>query len=460
MTNNPGALVIGGNYRGLSISRSLGRNGIAVWVTTTPDQRLASLSRYTLRSLPWIDGSSEEQVAYLLSLAERYRLDGWVLFPTDDESAALIARFQQPLSRCFRGTSPEWDVLRWAYDKRLTYRLAAMESIDYPWTFFPRCEGDLQTAPCPFPVILKPAIKASANRFTVDKAWPAENRDLLLARYREALELVSPDLILVQEMIPGGGDAQFSFTALCSKGEVVASVSARRTRQYPIHFGHSSSFVETLREPEIEGPARRLLAAMGYTGVAEIEFKYDRRDHRYKLLDINPRIWTWSPLCGRAGVDYPYLLWRQIVGKSVSEITGRAGVRWVRMSTDVAAAWQEILRGRLNARDYLRSLQSPLEFALFAADDPLPALLELPLMLVVSARKLWAACRDLGQPGTTESNHARSCTSGEIDKSFVETEFGSDRRAASAKSHRDGNGSDHAVRASDILDDQVQHIAV
>src|SRR5437016_7896084 len=344
MTNNPGALVIGGNYRGLSISRSLGRNGIAVWVTTTPDQRLASLSRYTLRSLPWIDGSSEEQVAYLLSLAERYRLDGWVLFPTDDESAALIARFQQPLSRCFRGTSPEWDVLRWAYDKRLTYRLAAMESIDYPWTFFPRCEGDLQTAPCPFPVILKPAIKASANRFTVDKAWPAENRDLLLARYREALELVSPDLILVQEMIPGGGEAQFSFTALCSKGRPVASLTARRTRQYPIDFGHGSSFVETVEVPEVEEPARRILAAIDYAGLVELEFKYDRRDRRYKLLDFNPRVWTWVSLCDRAGVDYPYLLWRMMLGDRVSAVRGRPGVRWVRMIPDVPAALQEILR--------------------------------------------------------------------------------------------------------------------
>src|SRR5438105_1491329 len=408
MTNKTGALVIGGNYRGLSISRSLGRNGIPVWVTTKPDQRLASLSRYTLRTLPWIEGNSEEQVAYLLSLAERYGLDGWVLFPTDDESAALISRFQQPLSSRFRGSSPEWDVLRWAYDKRLTYRLAAMESIDYPRTLYPRCEADLQTAPCPFPVILKPAIKTSANRFTVQKAWPAENRDLLLARYREAREFVSPDLILVQEMIPGGGEAQFSFTALCSKGSVVASVSARRTRQYPIDFGHSSSFVETLHEPGIEQPARRLLAAMCYTGIVEIEFKYDRRDQHYKLLDVNPRIWTWSHLCARAGVDYPYLLWRQIVQEPVSEITGRAGVRWVRMSTDVAAAWQEIQQGQLNARGYVRSLRSPLEFALFVTDDPLPALLELPLHLLCLGAKALDRMRKLKTTEATQTNGARS----------------------------------------------------
>lgn len=377
MTNNTGALVIGGNYRGLSIARSLGRKRVPVWVTTPPHERIASLSRYTLRTLPWTTGGSEEQAAYLLGLAEKHHLDGWVLFPTEDESAALLAKFHRELSSRFRVTTPNWEVLRWAYDKRLTYRLAAKESVDYPWTLHPTNEADLEAAACPFPVILKPAIKASVNRFTVDKAWPAENRDLLLARYREARELVPPDLILVQEIIPGGGESQFSFTALCSEGRLLAWLTARRTRQYPIDFGHSSSFVETFDVPELEQLARRLLAAIHYTGIAEVEFKYDCRDGRFKLLDINPRIWTWASLCGRAGVDYPYLLWRMMVGEPVSGITGRTGIGWVRMSTDLPAAFHEMVRGRLSVGAYLCSLRSPLEFSLVAADDPLPWLLGL-----------------------------------------------------------------------------------
>jgi len=68
-----------------------------------------------------------------------------------------------------------------------------------------------------------------------------------------------------------------------------------------------------------------------------------------------------------------------MVGRPVREQTARAGARWVRMSTDVPAAIHEMLRGRLNLRAYLQSLCSPIEFALMAADDPLPGLLDLPL---------------------------------------------------------------------------------
>ena len=81
MTETTGALVIGGNLNGLSIARSLGRHGVPVWVTTPADVKLASCSRYTLRTLPWPGGECEAQVAYLLELAERYQLDHWVLFP-------------------------------------------------------------------------------------------------------------------------------------------------------------------------------------------------------------------------------------------------------------------------------------------------------------------------------------------------------------------------------------------
>ena len=379
MTETTGALVIGGILNGLSIARSLGRRGVPVWVTTPPNIKLASCSRYTLRTLHWPEEDCEAQVAYLLELAERYQLDQWVLFPTSDESAALLSKFHAELSRRFRVSTPDWNVLRWAYDKRLTYRLAAEERVDYPSTILPGTEADLEGVSFPFPAVLKPATHASINRFTTEKAWPAANREELLARYREARELIPPDLILVQERIPGGGEAQFSYAALCRDGQPIASLTARRTRQYPIDFGYSSSFVETLDVPEIVAPSRRLLAAIRYTGLVEVEYKRDARDGRYKLLDINPRLWTWSPLGGRAGVDFPYLLWQMMVGRPVPEQTGRTGVRWIRMCTDVPAAIHEMLRGRMSLGTYLRSLRGPVKFALMAADDPLPGLLDLPL---------------------------------------------------------------------------------
>ena len=132
----------------------------------------------------------------------------------------------------------------------------------------------------------------------------------------------------------------------------------------------------------------------------EVEYKFDARNGRYKLLDINPRLWTWSPLGGRAGMDFPYLLWKMMQRMPLARQTAPAGVRWVRMSTDVPAALQEMLRGRLNLGSYLRSLRGPLQFALVSADDPLPGLMDLPIFAFkhiynayLSLRKNTAAAR-------------------------------------------------------------------
>src|SRR5258708_8775599 len=149
MTETTGALVLGGNLNGLTIARSLGRHGVTVGVAISPNMKLESYSRYTHGTLPWPNGECEAQVDYLLELAARHKLDGWVLFPTSDESAALLSKFHVALSSRYRVSTPTWDILQWAYDKRLTYRLAGQAKVDYPATINPSSEADL--GPISFP---------------------------------------------------------------------------------------------------------------------------------------------------------------------------------------------------------------------------------------------------------------------------------------------------------------------
>ena len=139
-------------------------------------------------------------------------------------------------------------------------------------------------------------------------------------------------------------------------------------------FGRASSYVETIDDPNLEDDATRLLAALRFSGMVEVEFKRDPATGANLLLDINPRAWGWQSLGGRAGVDFPYLLWRLASGDRIPRTRAVAGVRWVRGSTDVLAATGEVAAGRLSVRDYARSLRRPLEFAVFAPDDPLPSL--------------------------------------------------------------------------------------
>jgi D-aspartate ligase len=385
-TNGPfpptgcGALVLGGSHGALAVVRSLGRRGIPVWFASD-DNVLARLSVFARKGLRWPGPNAAGAADFLLDLGRRHNLFGWVLIPCADEEARLVSKNHAALARMFRLRTLPWETLRWAYDKHRMNERAAALGLDLPRTFSVDSRDELATADLRFPVILKPAVKHHGNAFTLAKAWRADDRASLLARYDDAAALVGAEAVVVQELIPGRGAAQFSYAGLWDRGRPVASLTARRSRQYPIDFGYTSTFVETIARADVEHAACRFLESLDYDGLVEVEFKYDARDRRMKLLDVNARAWTWIALGERAGVDFPRLLWRLAMGETPAPARGAPGVAWMHASRDIVAACQEMAAKYLAPRDYLASLRAPLQFAAFAPDDPLPGVLDLPLSL-------------------------------------------------------------------------------
>jgi len=376
-----GALVIGGDYRALGVVRSLGRRGIPVWVIRSADDHgLAGLSRFSRRRLIWPDGSDDSRVAFLLELAKREGVDGWTLFPTADATAAFVARRHGELAERFRLTTPDWDSYRWAYDKRLTYELAATIGVPHPRVFTPRDRDDLARFDGDFPVVLKPATKPRLN-LPRAKAWLVRERAELPARYDEVAPLAEAGALMVQELIPGEG-GQLSVAALCRAGEPLVVTVAQRVRQYPMDFGRSSSYVETIDDAEVELLGARVMAKLRLDGLVEIEFKRDPRDGRCKLLDINVRVWGWHTIGSEIGLDFTYLAWQLANDLPVAPVRVPAGLRWLRLTTDLPAAYHEIRGGRLSLRTYLKTLASRHERAVAALDDPLPGVLEVPMFMV------------------------------------------------------------------------------
>jgi D-aspartate ligase len=352
-TPSNGAIVLGGAHGSLAIARSLGRRGIPVWLITA-DNPLASLSRYVTCSLRWSGPRADGALDFLIALGRRHGLHGWVLFAGSDEDVQFVARNHAALGVLFTLTTPPWDRVRWAYDKRQMNARADELGIARPRTCYPRSRDDLAPLGIPFPVILKATVREGRNRFLDAKAWRVDDEPTLLARYEEAKSLVGPGSIMVQELIPGDGTAQMSYAALWDRGKPIAS-----------------------------------LVALDYSGLVEIEFKYDAREGSYKILDVNARCWAWIAIGAAAGIDFPALQWRLATGEDIAPHRERCGARWLYVSRDLVAAACEMFAGRLSPLAYLRSFRGPLAWAVFAWDDPLPALFDLPLSAVrIAARSL------------------------------------------------------------------------
>jgi D-aspartate ligase len=382
-----GAVVLGGDYQGLGIVRSLGRRGVPVCVVDD-EHSIARLSRYAHASERISDlGDEERLVEDLLRLGRRRGLAGWVLYPTRDETVAAIAHNRERLESCFRVPTAPWAAVKWAWDKRNTYRLAADAGVPAPrtWRLGELADVDRIDAEPPFAV--KPAIKEHFFYATKAKAWRANSHAELRTLCERAIALVGPGEVLVQELIPGDGRQQYAYCALYDRGQPLATMVARRLRQHPPEFGRASTFVETVEAPEVEELSRRVLERIAYDGLVELEYKLDPRDECFKLLDFNARTWGYHTLAPAAGVDFPYLLFRHQLRQPIARQRARPGVRWVRLLTDLPTAAVEIAGGRLRPRSYLRSLRSSHVEAVFSRDDPLPGLAELALVPYLSVKR-------------------------------------------------------------------------
>ena len=264
-----GALIIGGAHGALAMARSLGRRSIPVAFITS-DNVIAKFSRYVRLSEDWPGPTGPDAAKYLLDIGRRYNLAGWLLLPGGDAEAELIAHNRSELATFFRIVTPDWETARWALDKHLTYERAAALGIAYPQSYAVSARRSVDQLDCRFPLVLKPATHREINALTLAKAWRINNRAELLARYDQAVTAAGGKEIVLQELIPGGGDAQFSYAAIWNRGQPVASLVAQRTRQFPIEFGYTSTFVETVENAAVEEAAVRFLKSLDYSGLAEI----------------------------------------------------------------------------------------------------------------------------------------------------------------------------------------------
>jgi D-aspartate ligase len=386
-TDVVGAVVLGGDYQGLGIVRSLGRHGVPVCIVDD-ERSIARLSRYARGFARIADmGNEAGFVDNLLAIGRRKGLEGWVLFPTRDETVAAIARDRERLSSFFRVPTAGWDVIRWAWDKRGTHELADAVGVPAPRTWRPASVQELDAIDGAPPFAIKPAIKEHFFYATKAKAWRADTVEELRERFARAEAIVGPGETMVQELIPGDGREQFAYCALYERGEPLATMVARRLRQHPPEFGRASTFVETVDAPEVEELAHRVLERIGYDGLVELEFKRDPRTGEFKLLDFNARTWGYHTIAHEAGVDFPYLSYLRQLGRPVAAQRAQPGVRWVRLLTDMPTAAVEIAHGRMSARKYLRSLRTANVEAVFSRTDPLPGLAELALVPYLSVKR-------------------------------------------------------------------------
>ncbi|MBE9571532.1 MAG: ATP-grasp domain-containing protein [Proteobacteria bacterium] len=101
-------------------------------------------------------------------------------------------------------------------------------------------------------------------------------------------------------------------------GSVFARFAHQRIREKP-PGGGVSVLCQSISPPrEALEAATSLMKSLGWFGPAMVEFKWDRRDNKPKLMEVNGRFWGSLQLAISSGIDFPYLLYCLASGEKIN----------------------------------------------------------------------------------------------------------------------------------------------
>jgi predicted ATP-grasp superfamily ATP-dependent carboligase len=388
------------HHGALGIIRSFGRLGVPVYCSTETGAAPAARSRYLTRpAFPVLDAGDRTQRLEALKAFQDAVGRPMVVIPVDDKGALFLAENAEALRPRFLLPPQKADLPRETASKADHGRLFGKTDVQTPATWVIRRLEDLDAAGPAYPVV----VKIAQPWLLPPRALPA-----FLARTREdvaayflAVKAKDADII-VQEYIPDPFAEDWFYHACCDQdGAPLVAFTGRKFRSYPAFFG-ATSYGVSLVNPEVLAIGGTLLRALGYAGIVELEFRFDRRDGRYLLIDFNPRPGAqFQFLRNEGGVDVVRALHLNLTGRPVPAGRQVEHVAFVSDFTDFAALHAYRCTGHVRARQWLRQYLGAQERAWLAWDDPGPFVAACGLQW-----KAYAAARRAGAVTLPWKRHA------------------------------------------------------
>lgn len=374
-----GVVIIGSDFQALGAIRSLAEKNIPVFLLEY-ELGISRFSRYVNRRTNHFSLEPEKFSDQLVEIAKKENLKGWMLFPNDDKVVKLISMARERLKEWYQIPVPQWETVQKFYFKDNANKIADELSIPIPKVYQSENLDELLKMDLNFPLVLKPTFKEEYYPITKKKGIRVDNRQELIKEYGEMASIIDHKSIIIQDMILGGTKNLYSFVSFFDGKKVVAGLSAQRLRQHPMDFGHATTYAEAVVVPELKEMAEKLLKAIGYYGISEVEFMRDDRDGKFKFLEINGRVWGWHTLAKAAGLNLPYMLHQHMNGLETTTTDTVEGAKWIRLITDIPTSLIEMLSKRMKIKDFLKTLRGVKEFSVLSRKDPLPFIMEFLLV--------------------------------------------------------------------------------
>jgi predicted ATP-grasp superfamily ATP-dependent carboligase len=397
------AVVLGFNRGALALARGLGRAGIPA-AGVGFDPFLAYRSRYftqrhVVASRPG-QGRPDMQGALERLAGDGSRL---ALLPGTDGTVVWIADHWQEIRAFADAALPEdVDVVRRLVRKDLLPEEGERAGIASPRTLRPASADEIRTSGLRPPLIVKGLEGKSFILRFGKKLFTADTIDEAVEGWERARLHGVPTII--QELVPSHDGNVFSYFGYVGRdGRALASVVGLKVREAPRPFGSSTVFVAQWNDRVYE-LGLGLLQSSGFRGFGHVELAYDDRIDDYVLIEVNARVPTWAGIAMGRHLNIAEVAYRDLCGLHQEPVELRAPRVWVDFIEDLkAGAPRTPAELRAFGAPYLRRGSVG---ALFAPDDPRPALTEVGRIVGSKLRirtRLRLAVKRLVQPVTSKA---------------------------------------------------------
>ncbi|GAA0688636.1 hypothetical protein GCM10010193_48400 [Kitasatospora atroaurantiaca] len=395
----PALLVKIGHYPlhhgGVAAIRTLGRLGVPMYAVTEDRFTPAGVSRYLREAFVWPTTGAEDPERLVAGLVRIGRRIGrrTLLIPTDERAAVLIAEHLDELAEYFLAPRTPAGLTRRLASKQGLYELCLQHDVPTPATTSPAHYREIEefAASARFPVIAK-------NRDPCARTVETPlRRTTLVATPRELLTRAAewgrqPEVIL-QEWLPRSEAEDWAVQLhLGAESGSRLLFTGVKVRSFPADAGITAC-AYSVPNTQLAEMAADFCKKIGYVGVASLDWRFDRRDGQYKLVDFNPRIGAqFRVFETEGGVDVVRALHLEMTGRRTPESPPVNGRRLIVEHIDPRTRWAYRRNGYTSPSAPARATET--EWGWWARDDLAPVLAMLARSVPSAARMVAGAWRE------------------------------------------------------------------
>lgn len=242
-------------------------------------------------------GEKETFVSFLKEMAEKYAEPGktMLLIGTNDLYVRLIIENADQLRQHYVFNYISEPLMNDLLVKSNFYKLCEEHGIDTPKTYFYSCKDEKPfTDEVTFPVIIKPSngVEYYKNPFEgQQKVYKVDSQEEIQAVIEEIKSSGYQEDLIIQDYIPG--DDTFMWDSVFyvnqhGKSELITFAQVVLQEHTVTAIGNYTALITRYNE-ELMMKLKGFLEAINYVGYANFDLKYDERDRKFKVFEVNIR---------------------------------------------------------------------------------------------------------------------------------------------------------------------------